>query len=67
MTIQQFISAMFEKFKKWGCKHFGHKYDTVETTILAIKLSALNVDELLPLSIACVRCGKVKIVKVEAD
>lgn len=49
-----------KKVSKLICKIFGHSYDEVELLVLAIKLSAVNKDELDIPEITCSRCGHVR-------
>ena len=40
------------------CKIFGHKYSDVDLTILSLKVSALNSQDLKK-EIECERCGEI--------
>lgn len=57
MTIQQFISAMFEK---WSHRHRFVKTDEVPLNVRGTRYGIKFVYQ-------CEECGKVKIVKIEAD
>jgi len=66
MTIQQFISAMFEK---WSHRHRfvkiyeGNVYNTVKLVFRGDYITRRGIKFVY----LCEECGKVKIVKVEAD
>lgn len=46
-----------ERFKKWLCRKFGHKFDLVEKTMLDImQNSAINKEDFRGKTINCKRC-----------